>query len=110
MKFNKERIKKSDKDFQGKSLVMPNKKLLEEKFEYFIHNRNIRLDKADIFNYSFMNTDYKVYVSTNLRNSFVVNVSTVKGKMLHSEVLDIKGNTKTAADKVFYNLFKEEKY
>jgi len=49
MKFNKERFKKSDKDFQGKSLVMPNKKLLEEKFEYFIHNRNIRLDKTDIF-------------------------------------------------------------
>lgn len=110
MKFNKERFNKSDKDFQGKSLVMPNKRLLEEKFKNFIQDKNIRLDKVDIFNYSFMNTDYKVYVSTNLRNSFIVNVSTIKGKMVHSEILDIKGNTKIAADKVFYNLFKEERY
>ena len=36
MKFNKERFNKLDKDFQGKSLVMPNKRLLEEKFKNFI--------------------------------------------------------------------------
>lgn len=106
-KFNK--FKKSDKDFQGKSLVMPNRKVLEDKYSNFIQQRNIYLDKTDVFNYSFMEQDFRVYVSTNLRNSFLVNISTLKGKMIHSDIIDIKGTTKNAADKVFYSIFREER-
>lgn len=104
MKFKKE--KKLDKDFQTKPLIMPNKKLIMEKFGKTIMEKNISLDKADIFQYSFMGVDYKVYVSNNMKNSFIVNISTMKGRILHCDLVDIdRGNTKTAADKVFNRLF-----
>ena len=110
MKFKKfDRFKKSDKDFQGKSLVMPNRKVLEDKYSSFIQQRNIQMDKTDIFEYTFMENDYKVYVSSNLKNSFLVNITTPRGKTVYSDVIDNKGTTKNAADKVFYSVFKEER-
>ena len=104
----KKYFKSSDKEFT-KPLSMPNKKVIYEKFAKEIEDRGISLDKTDIFNYHYMDADYKVYVSSNMMNSFAVNISTVKGRILHCDIVDIKGTTKNAADYVFFKMFKEYK-
>ena len=89
----------------SRPLIMPNKKAILSKFQQEIENKGILLDRTDIFNYSHMDTDYKVYVSSNMQNSFLVNISSIKGRMLHCELIDIKGTSKTAADQVFYSIY-----
>ena len=104
---NKKRYFKrpSDKDFL-RPLSMPNKKVILSKFEKEINDKGIALDRTDVFDYHYMDADYKVYVSTNMANSFAVNISTIKGRILHCDIVDIRGTTKTAADYVFGKMFK----
>lgn len=104
----KKYFKPSDKDCM-KPLSMPNKKAILSKFSKEIEDRGISLDRTDVFNYSYMGEDYKVYVSTNMANSFAVNISTPKGRILHCDIVEVKGTTKTAADYVFSRMFRDSK-
>ena len=101
----KKYYKTSDKDCL-RPLSMPNKKLILSKFDKEIDERGIDLGRTDSFDYHYMDADYKVYVSTNMANSFVVNISTPKGRILHCDIVEVKGTTKTAADYVFGKMFR----
>lgn len=105
--FNKSsRDPRDRKDFK-KPLVMPNRKFMLDNHGEDISKKGINLEKTDIFNLKFMDKPYKVYVSTNNQNSYLVNIQTPTGKVIYHSVLDLRGmtTTKTAAEVAFGRIF-----
>jgi len=105
------RYQNKDKKKYIKPLVMPNKKFLLEQYKDKINDKEINLEKTDIFTFEFMEEPYKVYVSMNYQGTaFLVNVQSLNGKLIHHSILELKDsvNTKVAASIVFDKIFSVE--